>query len=1186
MLYSEIVSLQSEYTYSANVELDIRNDIKLQRFIPNKKTIEMLSDFFVDMSNQKSMYHSRILYGSYGTGKSHFLTVLSVLLSKRFNTGNAFKTFIHRVSTYDKALAADIMSYESDESRLPYLIVPIESDYPDFNTCVYQSLRKVLQSIGVEIIFKNFYTQAISVLTKWEANEASKRSLEKICEKYGTETNALKNRLKESDRSSKVLFENIFSDMTYGVNFVYEVESLTDAINQANKTIENEYSGIVFVFDEFGRYLEDYIKSIKVKYIQNLAEFCDHGDYNNHIILVSHKEISLYTRDYGKKIVDEWKKIEGRFNRTSMNTTSEQCLSLIKDIIVKNDANWETFKRLHSNDLIRIFDKAAEFKGFLINEETGYDFFEGGFPVHPISLYSLDKLSKKIAQNERTFFTFLASKERNSLYDFLINHDTEDFHFVGMDQIYDYFEPNIKSHQTSDAYDIYKKLQIALSKNIHSKHLVADEKLLKTIALISIINDDTALFASEQILLNSIDYDATVLKEALSLLVDKKILIYKETYERYEFYDASIFDINQLIEENINNITDSSVTNVLNSEFVDFILYPRSYNFQYKINRSFIPVFLRIQDFNRKTLSKYLSKYYDGVLIMLLCKKDEVDLLSKDEINFVDRSIVFTNYDGENLIKLTKKYLSICYLESIKANYVSQDPTFDKELSFYKEDAKEAIENVVSEWRTFKLESYQVFSKNTIQKIGSVTELSAVASSIMYEEYSKTLIVNNELINKNIITATINSAQKKAVQSVLNGNLLNENYGLYFLSPEYLIVRSVLAKNGIIRGMRRDSLNKLPDGSLSGAGVIKVIHNFIEKSKKASTVFEELYNELKQPPFGLRDGYLPILLSAILYSEKKGLVISSHNIEKEFSYDTICEMIRRPDEYQITIVQWNRSQQEFLNNIYNRFKSFIDSNNYSANSTKAIYEGMFLHFRLLSKFSRTTERYVSEKAIQYRRMMMKSYTDYSKFFLKTLKDFGGDYNSSFALIEKSCDELDNSLNALREDLLFIINNVFSFDSSEKLSKELAKKYRQEWREKKNKSFDYYTNSFLDFCLKIDGSQDDYETVDSISRIVTGFSCEYWNDSNIDEFESRMNDINNKLSAYRVTEDVKEHETKVTIQSATNQKTMIFDKTKLESLSLTLKNKIMADIDRFGMSISYDDKLQILLSLLEELMEGK
>ena len=414
----------------------------------------------VKQSNKRPN-HARILYGSYGTGKSHFLTVLTMLLGKLHSNGVAFNTFIQRVAEYDPALASDIKSFIINKDRKPLLVVPIVFDFEDFDRCIYFSLKKKLENIGVEISFKTFYDQATALLTQWKSNTESNSKLIEACKSSGISLKKLEEKLATFDKNSERLFQQVFAQMTFGVKYIYEVSNVAEIINQTNDAIADQYSGIVFVFDEFGRYMEDNIKKIKVKSVQDLAEFCDHSNANNHIILVSHKEISQYTQKYGKNIASEWKKVEGRYKATPINDKQDQCLSLIKNIILKAPDVWDEFQEAHRNELNRIYSEGLDFKGFLIDVSKENP-FAGGFPLHPITLYALDKLSKKVAQNERTFFTYLASKEENSLYRFLIRHELDDFHFVGIDEIYDYFEPNIKSVQSDESYSWYKNLISAI----------------------------------------------------------------------------------------------------------------------------------------------------------------------------------------------------------------------------------------------------------------------------------------------------------------------------------------------------------------------------------------------------------------------------------------------------------------------------------------------------------------------------------------------------------------------------------------------------------------------------------------------------------------------------------------------------------------------------------------------------
>ena len=151
---------------------------------------------------------------------------------------------------------------------------------------------------------------------------------------------------------------------------------------------------------------------------------------------------------------------------------------------------WNGFKRRYQEQLNELYTQAYDFKGFLLPPENdGINPFEGGFPLHPITLYALDRLSKKVAQNERTFFTYLASDEDHSLFSQLEKLDLKEFHFIGLDAIYDYFEENICSYRSGEAREVYKKYQVAMNKLGSNTEKSLEIRVLKAMAVIYIIND-------------------------------------------------------------------------------------------------------------------------------------------------------------------------------------------------------------------------------------------------------------------------------------------------------------------------------------------------------------------------------------------------------------------------------------------------------------------------------------------------------------------------------------------------------------------------------------------------------------------------------------------------------------------------------------------------------------------------
>ena len=63
---------------------------------------------------------------------------------------------------------------------------------------------------------------------------------------------------------------------------------------------------------------------------------------------------------------------------------------------------------------------------FCRNDDCEKVLFKGCYPLNPITVYSVINLSEKIAQNERTLFTFLTDDDTTSLKYYIRNNDNND----------------------------------------------------------------------------------------------------------------------------------------------------------------------------------------------------------------------------------------------------------------------------------------------------------------------------------------------------------------------------------------------------------------------------------------------------------------------------------------------------------------------------------------------------------------------------------------------------------------------------------------------------------------------------------------------------------------------------------------------------------------------------------------
>lgn len=70
--------------------------------------------------------------------------------------------------------------------------------------------------------------------------------------------------------------------------------------------------------------------------------------------------------------------------------------------------------------------------------------FNGCYPLNPIAAYLLLNISEKVAQNERTLFTFISNDEPHSMARFVSEHTLDKEWSIGADLIYEYFSALFK----------------------------------------------------------------------------------------------------------------------------------------------------------------------------------------------------------------------------------------------------------------------------------------------------------------------------------------------------------------------------------------------------------------------------------------------------------------------------------------------------------------------------------------------------------------------------------------------------------------------------------------------------------------------------------------------------------------------------------------------------------------------
>jgi hypothetical protein len=205
------------------------------------------------------------------------------------------------------------------------------------------------------------------------------------------------------------------------------VEQLTALSEQARS---KGFESIALIWDEFGRHLEGLVTSGRAEelaILQQLAEFVSRvGGSRVTLTLLLHQGFFQYAGTLSQAKRYEWKKIEGRFASIQYVDDSLEIYRLLAELVAAERSNppanvsaqpfLKVAQRALMLGLFRAFKDPSALAGVL----------EQVHPLDPAVLHMLPRLSTRVAQSERTMFTFLQSVDLkrpvtlSELYDFFI----------------------------------------------------------------------------------------------------------------------------------------------------------------------------------------------------------------------------------------------------------------------------------------------------------------------------------------------------------------------------------------------------------------------------------------------------------------------------------------------------------------------------------------------------------------------------------------------------------------------------------------------------------------------------------------------------------------------------------------------------------------------------------------------
>ncbi|MGQ9681559.1 MAG: hypothetical protein ACUVX9_03370 [Anaerolineae bacterium] len=640
-------------------------------------------------------------------------------------------------------------------------------------------------------------------------------------------------------------------------------------------------AGLLIIYDELGKTLEYAAlnpESTDIGLLQILAEMADRSaDPRIALVTILHQDFDHYAALLSTVQRREWEKVQGRFRDIAFLQSSGELLGLVGRAIQPVSPD-ERLQAVAEEEAARAVELG------LLSRDLARDNAKGLLarcaPLHPSVALVLGKLFRsRLAQNERSLFAFLSSGEPHGFQDFLASETWQangDRPFYRLDHLYDYVQAALGSGLYAHAQGKrWAEIEEALAR-LPADAEPIEARLVKVIGMLGLLGDQRHLRASGDVLGYALA-DGRIGPEdvarALERLVRRGIAIYRRFNDAYALWQGSDVDLDECYERGRARIPRADLAALLaRSEHLRPYVAKRHLH-ETGTLRYFAPWVVDLQDL--ATVAERDFGEADGAVVFVMpaagvspeaalrrvqAFSDALPAPRREQLFFaIPRNLHGIREGFEELAAWKWVSENIAELEG--------DSVARRELRGRQLAARERLGRAIS--RCFDLAAAHVSSqwvwKGNVLHLTSARQLALLLSEACDRVFHSSPIVRNELINRQSLSSAAAAARRSLIERLLDHGH-EAALGLEGYPPEMSMYLSVLK----VSGLHHEEGEGWAFGPSHAGDPCRVqplwdeIDRFLAQSEAAPRPVTALYAVLRQPPFGIKEGLLPVYLAVAL----------------------------------------------------------------------------------------------------------------------------------------------------------------------------------------------------------------------------------------------------------------------------------------------------------------------------------
>ncbi|MDP5131096.1 MAG: hypothetical protein NWQ54_09430 [Paraglaciecola sp.] len=713
----------------------------------------------------------------------------------------------------------------------------------------------------------------------------------------------------------------------------YTHEDIKIALLLLQKNVHNQGGqGLLLIIDEFGKFLEydaRHSNSEDIHLLQIIAEASKGSEYGRILFFVLlHQAFDQYAKGMSDSLKKEWSKIQGRFETIPFLESTEQTLKILANSFTYSaqEADRPVILKQIKN-AARYFLKADLLKTSL-DESALSELLRRCYPLHPITALVLPQLCQKVAQNERTLFSFIGSHEPYGFRE--LAHNSQDG-FIGLNGIYDYFIAN-QSGAITDSLTQKRWYEVISAVDRLGDAEANEVSLLKAVGLLNIIGVRGGFKASED-LLRILFGDA--FETAKQSLTSKSLIVFRRYSQEYAVWQGSDFDLDGATEKAKNEIGQFSLAERLNTQSPLEPIIARKHSFEKAALRYFMPVFSDISSYR-----KLLDNSSEPRLVIFLLQgaedQKQVDTIVQQFANAKRIADVLLFWPNATVI--ADAVLEVLALKQVQQyeQLLKEDRVALREFSdrLYAAEMyqRKALKQIIED--TAKAQFFApalIASDGRIKSldISNRRALQTLLSQVLDVVFTKAPIIRNELINRESPSPQANLGKKNLLLS-MQQHCKSDAFAIEKFPPEKGMYLAIFRESGLHKYLEENYVLVEPNSEDDKTNITPVwdeIKSFFESTKSSAKGFDELDAILTKPPYGVKPGLLSIFYITAMTLWQDKLAIFEEGV---YQPDGLTPMrlqifLKNHKYFKVQLFTQANTQERYLDTLANKLGFAIGS---------------------------------------------------------------------------------------------------------------------------------------------------------------------------------------------------------------------------------------------------------------------